>query len=138
MTITGACQLYPPVPYSELARIYESSDIVLFVESLEERYKYIARLSFSTKLTDYLACGRCILAVGAEDIAPMEYLRNAGIAVLCYTQKQVVDNLKSLLSHKEEIILRAKDSVDFGKKNHSAEIMHDRLINSLIQLTTHE
>lgn len=127
LDIPGVSYLHEPVPYSSLAKIYEASDIVLFVESLEERYKYMARLSFSTKLTDYLACGRCIFAVGAEDIAPMEYLRDADIGILCTSIKEVDEKLTDLLLHRDKILLKAQKSLDYGRKNHSKQIMCERL-----------
>lgn len=135
LDIPGVSYLHKPVPYSCLSGIYEASDIVLFIESLEEQYKYVARLSFSTKLTDYMASGRCIFAVGAEDIAPMEYLRDADIGILCSSIKEVDEKLTDLLLHQEKILSLAKKSFVFGKEYHSKEIMQDRLINNLIMVT---
>ncbi len=130
----GACQLHPPVPYSELETIYKASDILLFVESLQDKYKNIARLSFSTKLTDYLACGRCIFAVGAEDIAPIEYLRNADIAVTCSSIKEIENKLKMLLGNPERITTLANKSLEYGKIHHNTELMQERLSSTLIRI----
>lgn len=134
----GVSQLLPPVPYSELVEIYKASDILLFVESLQERYKYIARLSFSTKLTDYLACGRCIFAVGAEDIAPIEYLRKAEIAVTCASLKEIQGNLQALLENPERIISLANKSLEYGKRYHNAELMQERLLSTIIRITSNK
>ena len=49
---------------------------MLFAEAVDGEAAKISRLSFSTKLTDYFASGKCIFAVGNEDTAPMEYLKN--------------------------------------------------------------
>lgn len=138
LLVPGACQLFPAVPYADLVRVYDSADIVLFVESLEEKNKYIARLSFSTKLTDYLASGRCIFAIGAEDIAPMEYLSAAGIGVVCNSQEEIEDKLTDLLLHQELIYKYARDSSEFGKLNHSAKVMHNRLANCLYSIVRSE
>ena len=66
---------FPPIQFlqepldnadSEEARaeIQENADVVVFVESLEKEHRLVARLSFSTKLTDYFASGKCIFALG--------------------------------------------------------------------------
>lgn len=133
----GVCQLLKPVPYSELPEIYEQSDIVLFVESLQDRYKHVARLSFSTKLTDYLGCGRCIFAVGAEDIAPIEYLRNAEIAVTCGSTDEIEEKLNDLLSNPDMITRMAGKSLDYGKLYHSSRLMQERLYTTLVNISNH-
>ena len=130
----GVCQLHPPVPYSELEKIYNESDILLFVESLQDKYKNIARLSFSTKLTDYLACGRCIFAVGAENIAPIEYLRNADVAVTCSSIKDIENKLQSLLESPERITTLARRSLEYGKIHHNTELMQERLSSTIIRI----
>lgn len=133
--IPEVSKLHKPVAYSDLNGIYETSDIVLFVESLQEQYKYIARLSFSTKITDYLACGRCIFAVGAENIAPIEYLKSAGIAITCSNYDEIEEQLRLLLSKKDKIVELANCSSEYGKRFHNSNVMRDRLqttINSLV------
>ncbi len=81
LDIKGACSLMKPVPVSQVAEIQRQSDIVVHVEpfALSERYK--ARLSFSTKIVDYLQSGRCILAIGWEETGGIEYLRNMDAAI---------------------------------------------------------
>lgn len=132
----GISHLLKPVPYSELPIIYEQSDIVLFVESLQRRYKYVARLSFSTKLTDYLACGRCIFAVGANDIAPIEYLRKAGIAITCGSVEEIEERLYELLKDTERIAYLASKSLEYGIKHHHSKLMQERLQAAIFHLVT--
>ena len=132
----GISNLLKPVPYSELPKIYEQSDIVLFVESLQKRYQHVARLSFSTKLTDYLACGRCIFAVGANDIAPIEYLRNAEIAITCGSVEEIEERLYELLNDTEHIVSLASKSLEYGMKHHHSQLMHERLQAAICHLAT--
>ena len=51
------------------------------VESFKNKYKNIARLSYSTKISDYLYSGKCIFVYGPKDIAPIDFFikNNAGI-----------------------------------------------------------
>ena len=130
LEIEGASQLFEPVAYDDLPKVYEQSDIVLFVESLEEKYKYIARLSFSTKLTDYLACGRCIFAVGAEDTAPIEYLQEAKIAVTCGSEDEIENKLFQLLTHPNTILELAEKSQRYGSEHHNMQLMQKRLLDT--------
>lgn len=73
--VPGVSALHPGVSKDEVVRLQTKADMLVFVEALSGKYRNAARLSFSTKLTDYFAAGKCIFAVAPRDIAPMEYLQ---------------------------------------------------------------
>ena len=50
---SNGCHFNGSVPKSEVDAIQQLADMVVFVESLEKEHRFDARLSFSTKLTDY-------------------------------------------------------------------------------------
>lgn len=126
--------LHKPVPYSEVAKILNDSDVVLFVESLEQKKKHIARLSFSTKVTDYLASGKCIFAVGAADIAPIEYLRENNAAQICTTYDEIPFKVQELIEHTEKISELACNAFRLGQEKHSESLMSERLLKVLNNL----
>ena len=80
LEVSGFCHIHPPVSQSDVFELQRRTDVLLFLESLSGR-DLTARLSFSTKLTDYFAAGMCIWAVGHHDLGPISYLneQNAGI-----------------------------------------------------------
>ena len=59
--------------YQEIQRILQYADVVVFAEALEGKEANIAKLSFSTKITDYISNGKCVLAIGKRYIAPIDY-----------------------------------------------------------------
>lgn len=67
----------------DLPRIFHGSDILVHVESFAPDMADITRLSFSTKLSQYMMAGRCVLMVGPHDggSAKMVRLTGAGITV---------------------------------------------------------
>ena len=127
----GCCYLHKPVPYMEVAKILDEADIVLLVESLEKKQKYIARLSFSTKVTDYLGSGKCILAVGAEDIAPIEYLKKNEAAQICTSYETIYEQVIDLIKHQGKISQFAQNAYLLGTSKHSNELMSKRLFDVL-------
>ena len=134
LSITGSSFLHKPVPYSEVTKILDASDIVMFVESLEDKQKYIARLSFSTKVTDYLASGKCILVVGAADIAPIAYLQENNAAQICTSYDEIPTQVQDLIAHSEKIPVLAKNAYRLGLEKHGEELMHERLLKVLIDI----
>jgi hypothetical protein len=86
----------------------------------------VARLSFSTKITDYLSSGKCIFAVGNSDLAPIEYLKDNGAALVACSQAEVEEKLRLLLSDNAILQKYANGAVDCGRKNHSPALISQR------------
>lgn len=55
---------------------------LVFVESFQPDARRRTRLSLSTKIPEYLALGRPLLAVGPGEIAPLRYLAGLGTALV--------------------------------------------------------
>ncbi len=109
------------VDRSLIADIQSSADIVVFAESLEKKHRYAARLSFSTKLTDYFKSGKCIFAIGDSEIAPIEYLRDNDCAVICNNYGDIKEKLQKLIDNPDLINDYGKRAFDTGYNNHSEE-----------------
>ena len=108
----------------------KKADVLLFLEDLSDK-NLMARLSFSTKITDYFSAGKCIFAVGNHDLAPMQYFQGTDSAVVVTNGEKIMDGLQGLLNQ-ENLVFYAKNAVDCGLKNHSAEHIHqtfDAVIN---------
>ena len=78
----GSTSVRGRLTLEEVKKVQQEADILVFVESLEKKYRYAARLSFSTKVTDYLKNGKCIFAIGDNDIAPVDYFKRYDSAVV--------------------------------------------------------
>lgn len=121
----------PAVPYNQVPGLIDNSDVQVFVEDMDGKYKNIASLSFSTKIVDYLVSGKAILAVGPQGIAPIEYFRNEDAALVANSHEELRECLMSLCN---EDILRcyAEKAIECGKKNHNRAMM-DRRIYGILQ-----
>lgn len=125
--------LMPPVPYSEVSRVMEENDVVVFVESFEAAFCKVARLSFSTKICDYLSSGKCIFAVGPSDIAPMEYFKNEDAAIVANSREEIERKLTNISDQQVIIqyILKARQCV---LNNHDRKNMNEKVYGKLIEL----
>lgn len=124
------CRIHPPISQAEVLQLQKEADVLLFLEDLSDE-NLMARLSFSTKITDYFSAGKCIFAVGNADLAPMQYFKGTESAVTVENEQDIGKGLQSLL-HRENLIAYAKNAVECGLKNHSAEHIHqtfDMIIN---------
>lgn len=129
--VEGVSKLYPPVSKEEVISLQQNSDILLFAEALNGKYKDAARLSFSTKIIDYISSRRCILAVGPSDISSMEYFTDNNIAIIANTKNQIIDALKTI-SEKPEIMTEcAERSYKFAISNHDKNSIYKIFENTV-------
>lgn len=126
------------VPLKEVAGIQADSDIVVFVESLDWRYRNAARLSFSTKLTDYLKSGKCIFAVGDKDIAPIDYLVKNECAVIATNYIDIEKKLTMLTENPDIIGDYGLKAFECGKKNHNQVDIFNKLKDTIREVCIDE
>lgn len=131
LDVEGSSFLMGGVPMTEIPQILADADILVFVESLMYKYRYLARLSFSTKLTDYMYAGKCIFAVGDKDIAPIEYFVENDSALVATSYAEIESVVERIISNVELIPEYALKSYDCGMKNHNI-VDVENIINKII------
>ena len=115
------------IPQTEVAGVQAQADVLLFAEAIEGENSKISRLSFSTKITDYFRSGKCILAVGNKDTAPMEYLAEMQAALTASSLEEIITALNALTNNSELIAEYARRAYDCGKTNHDKRAIQSRL-----------
>lgn len=133
LNVNNVSQIMGGRNYSEIKLILENADIVLFVESLSWRYKNIARLSFSTKITDYFESGKCILAIGDEKIAPIDYLLKHDAALVAYNKVGILKILNKIKNSESTILDYSKKAYNCGVLNHNETNVRLKLEKELIK-----
>ena len=131
----NGCSVKGALTLDEVQAVQKQADILVFVESLEKEFRYTARLSFSTKITDYLKSGKCIFAVGDKDIAPIDYFNRYDSAVTATSYDEIGEKLKELISNENRIIEYSKKAYDCGKTHHNAELMSKTLVDTIMAAT---
>lgn len=127
----NGCSVKGALTLEEVGAVQKQADVLVFVESLEKKFRYTARLSFSTKITDYLKSGKCIFAVGDKDIAPIDYFNRYDSAVTATTYDEIGEKLKELINNENRIVEYSKKAYDCGKEHHNADLMHRTLVNTI-------
>lgn len=128
LNVNGCSCIRGSIPQSQVFIEQKNSDILVFIESFENR---IARLSFSTKITDYLSSNRCILAIGPKDISSIEYFTQQDSALVCTSPLEIETIFNELKDNPQLIELYAEKGYSCGIRNHSVETIRDRMKNVL-------
>lgn len=135
---SNGCSYKGVVPKEQVAAIQKEADVVVFVESLEKEYRNVARLSFSTKLTDYFASGKCIFAIGDENIAPIEYLRDNDAAIIATDYSEIETQLRRMFEDTNLIVEYGEKAFDCGKRNHEESLVKKTFVETICQATKKE
>ena len=119
--------LHSAVAQSEVFQLQSQADILLFAEAMTGENSQIARLSFSTKLTDYFRWGKCILAIGAGTVAPMEYLKKENAALCATNQAEIYEQLQAVVSQPGVVRQMAENAYLCGMKNHNRQLIQRKV-----------
>jgi hypothetical protein len=129
----NGCHFRGSVPKSEVDSIQAAADVVVFAESLEKKHRMDARLSFSTKLTDYFKNGKCIFAIGDKEIAPIIYLRENDCAVIANEYSEIEERLSFLIEAPERIQEFSRKAFDCGMRNHNAKDIERIFVDTFVR-----
>ena len=79
----------------ELECRLKKCEYVVHVEAFDKKNRKITRLSMSTKISEYVACGAKILAIGPSDVASMKCIsdNNLGIWISNPSVKKITERL---------------------------------------------
>lgn len=121
------------VPYQQIQEILNTSDVVVFAEALEGKEAKIAQLSFSTKITDYLSNGKCVLAIGKTDIAPIDYFIRNDSALVATSNKEIFDQVKNIIDHPSLINEYGEKAFKCAVRNHEKNMIDQRFIDTMMK-----
>ena len=127
----NGCSVKGALALDEVQSVQKAADILVFVEGLENKYKNIARLSFSTKITDYLKSGKCVFAIGDKEIAPIDYFNRYDSAITASSYDEVCKKLTEIIDNPEIINSYGEKAFNCGKENHDISET-DKLLKSTI------
>ena len=119
------------IPREKVGEVQQNADVVIFAEALEGKDSQAARLSFSTKITDYLSNSKCVLAIGKEDIAPIDYFIRNDSAIVATDEKQLEEKLRYILDNPQVIEEYGQKAFDCAKRNHDKAVIDKRFIDTV-------
>lgn len=113
----------------EVARVQNDADILVHVEAFELKYRLAVRLSFSTKVIDYLTRGRCVFAVGPADVGSIEHLAVHNAALCATNKKDIYEKLNSVVCDTSVLNDYAVSGWECGRLCHNSHEVQGAMMN---------
>ena len=134
----GKIYLRAAVSPQRLEQLRDSADVLVFAEPFGGKGAALSRLSLSTKLPEYLASGKPILAAGSEKIASIKYLADNDAATVITSAKDaeiMTAEFNVALfddpEKKQGIITKVENATNCIKRDFSKEVIQKELITDL-------
>lgn len=124
---TLGCTVYPPITAIEVLERQKESDVLVHVEGLSLKSRLAVRQSFSTKLVDFFALGKCVFAIGPKDVASIKHLIDNDAAVVAHHSGEVAEKLNMLLKVPDLLKEYGQKAYYCGALNHSRSIIQAML-----------
>lgn len=107
------------VPADKVCELQKNADFLVHVEALDLKNKLTVRQSFSTKIVDYLAAAKPILAFGPKDVASIEHLVRNDCAIVADCEEELYNKLCTAIDDKSKLEKLALKAFECGKKCHN-------------------
>ena len=104
----------------------EDSHCLIHVESFDKQYRVYTRFSVSTKIPEYMASKRGIIAYGPSEIASIQIFNDNGIGCV-FTEKDTEEDVREKLYQ----FVSTYNSIDFNKQFEFAKSNFDKRLMAL-------
>lgn len=108
------------LPHNRVREVYEDADVLLHVESFDEKQLLYIKYSLSTKIPEYMSSGKPILCYAPENISVYQYV-NITKSGLCASNKASLE--KCILALYNSAGLRKK----IGCKGYNQALIHHEI-----------
>ncbi|WML55181.1 hypothetical protein RCG17_11670 [Neobacillus sp. PS3-12] len=117
-------------------KVLEESDVLVHVESFDRSSKKITCLSVSTKISEYMASANCILAVGPEDVASIEYLleTESGFVMNSMENEDLDNKIINIFQNPDKRVKYMENALLIAKKNHDIEVRRKEFQQDILNL----
>lgn len=110
--------LHPLIPANQALQVMLASDVLIHVESDEREYRLYTRLSLSTKIPEYLMCGRMIVGYGPVEVGSMRFISDNDLGVVISSDLDVAGIAEQMRMICQNADMRQK----YGEKGHNYAI----------------
>ena len=123
------------LPYSDIKKVLKNANIVLHVESFDPGQVKITRLSFSTKIIDCMQSGSCMMAIGPDSIASIDYLLRIDGVITITDPLKIGDELEKIVNDPYSMKLKTEQLSKFARSNHDIKMVRNKLAQDLFELS---
>lgn len=124
------CRAYG-FPQTDKMEQLKAADVLLHAEASGSSDVQYAKYSFSTKLPEYFAIGRCVLAYGPKELGSIKYVEDHNCGYVAENIEALKTYLKKLYENPAELESFAESNVKLGRECFSREAVQETIYGAL-------
>ncbi len=105
------------VSSAEVLKIQKEADFLVHVESFSNEGISSAKMSFSTKIIDYMLSGKPIFAVGPKEVNSIQVLKNHNLAIVVESESDLQTILNKLANNQIDLKTIGNNVYNYLKKD---------------------
>lgn len=117
------------VAADQVPEVLNKSTVLIHVESFDPNIVNYTRFSFSTKLSQYMASGRPILAYAPADLASTLYLQKYGTGLVADTPAVLSEHLQQLLADTNLRHKIGQRGREYAQLHHETSMVQTRVLD---------
>ena len=107
------------VSADKVKEIQNDADMLVHIEPLDLKNKLYVRQSFSTKIVDYLAAARPILAFGPKDVASIDHFVKNNCAIVADNEDELHGKLCEVIHDEHKLNKLSLSAFECGRRSHN-------------------
>lgn len=126
------------VPYSQVLEIMKNSNFLIHCESFDEQWIKDLSAAFSTKISDILTAGRCLILYADKSIACAQYVKKNACGCVINNPSQLKERLAELLAKKDLQEMYIQNGILTSQRDMNAKKNSEKFYQILCDVVTHK
>ena len=127
-------QIRGSVPATEVKGVQSDADFLVHVEDFSPQSIFETRMSFSTKIIDYMLTGRPIVAIGPSSVCSIDTLLDSGTALVATSDEEILKVITAIKEHRADFNTLRKNTIKYLKENRDRIKIQDGIKKRLFSL----
>lgn len=119
------------ISYQEVIEQQKKADYLVFVEDFSRTNVSAVRMSFSTKIIDYMMAEKPIFAVGPNEIYPIQLLKKNDLAIVSVNESELEENLERITSGKADDSVFVDNANRYLRENRDIKVIQKGIFDRL-------
>lgn len=119
------------ISYQEVIEQQKKADYLVFVEDFSRTNVSAVRMSFSTKIIDYMMAEKPIFAVGPNEIYPIQLLKKNDLAIVSVNESELEENLERITSGKADGSVYVDNANRYLRENRDIKVIQKGIFDRL-------
>ena len=116
-----AIEFHGGISKQEVMQVQKNADFLVHVEGFSQTAIFSAKMSFSTKIIDYMIMSKPILAYGPQEVNSIQVLKESGVGLTAISSEELETVITNIATNNVDYTLLTKNTKQYLLENRDIE-----------------